>query len=167
MRRLKSNFALSAAIICFAGAAPPLFSSDRPDGQKQITLMQTLEGWKYPDSKLLGGASMGDGGNRLLPSIKCRAILTTPDPVEKVVDFYSEKLITPPEIISPSTKAEDMVPDGKSVSIQDDSQGRGLALRVIVVHKADTSTTLVISRTNDEKETHIAWSHYIRLGDKK
>jgi hypothetical protein len=167
MRRLQTLLALVAAIMCLAGMAPPLSSLSPPNGQKQITLMQTLEEWKYPDSKLHGGASMGDGGNRLLPSIKCRAILTTPDPIEKVVDFYSKKLNTPPETISPSTKAEDMVPDGKSVSIQDDSQGRGLALRVIVVHKADTSTTLVISRAKDEKETHIAWSHYIRLGDKK
>ena len=69
-------------------------------------------------------------------------------------------------MILPSTKAEDVVPDGKSVSIQDDSQGRTVAIRVIVVHKAGTSTTLVISRANDEKETHIAWSHYIRIGEK-
>jgi hypothetical protein len=167
MRPLQTLLALVAAIMCFAGMAPPLSSLSPPDGQNQITLMQTLEEWKYPDSILHGGASMSDGGNRLLQSIKCRAILTTPDPIEKVVDFYSKKLITPPDVILPNTKADELVPDGKSVSIQDDSQGRPLALKVIVVHKDDTSTTLVISRANDEKETHIAWSHYIRLGDKK
>jgi hypothetical protein len=167
MRPLQTILALGAAIICSGGMARPPVNSDRPNGQKQITLMQTLEEWKYPDSILHGGASMSDGGNRLLQSIKCRAILTTPDPIEKVVDFYSKKLITPPDVILPNTKADELVPDGKSVSIQDDSQGRPLALKVIVVHKDDTSTTLVISRANDEKETHIAWSHYIRLGDKK
>ena len=51
----------------------------------------------------------------------------------------------------------------KAVSIQDDSDGRPLTLRVIVVIKADTTTTLVISRAKTEKETHIAWSHYRRF----
>jgi hypothetical protein len=167
MRPLQTILALGAAIICSGGMARPPVNPDRPNGQKQITLMQTLEEWKYPDSILHGGASMSDGGNRMLQSIKCRAILTTPDPIEKVVNFYSKRLIAPPDVILPNTKADELVADGKSVSIQDDSQGRPLALKVIVVHKDDTSTTLVISRANDEKETHIAWSHYIRLGDKK
>jgi hypothetical protein len=47
--------------------------------------------------------------------------------------------------------------------MQNDSKGRPVAVHVIVVHKAKTSTTLVISRAKDEKETHIAWTHYIRL----
>jgi hypothetical protein len=50
--------------------------------------------------------------------------------------------------------------------MQDDSDGRPVSLRVIVVNKADTATTLVISRTDSEKETHIVWLHYLRLDDK-
>jgi hypothetical protein len=38
--------------------------------------------------------------------------------------------------------------------------------RVIVVNKADSSTTLVISRATGETETHIAWLHYFRLDGK-
>jgi hypothetical protein len=57
--------------------------------------------------------------------------------------------------------------DAKAVSIQDDSQGRPLTLRVIVVAKADTTTTLVISRADQEKETHIAWLHFMRLEGKR
>ena len=167
MRRLPTILVVGAVTMALVSLAPVLIPAVRADGTGQVSLMQTLAEWKYPDSKMLGGASMSDGGDRLVQSVKCRAVLTTPDPIEKVVDFYSKKLATPPDVILPSTKAEDLVPDGKSVSIQDDSQGRTVALRVIVVHKANASTTLVISRANDEKETHIAWLHYIRFGEKR
>jgi hypothetical protein len=164
MRRLQTNFALGASIMFFVVMALSPFRPARANGPGQISLMETLAEWKYPDSKMLGGASMSDGGNRMFQSIKCRAILSTADPIEKVIDFYSKKLVRPADAITPSTKTEDLAPDGSTVSIQDDSQGRPLTLRIIVVNKADTSTTLVISRANDEKETHIAWSHYIRVG---
>jgi hypothetical protein len=166
MRRLPTILVVSAATMALGSMALVLVRPARADGTGQITLMQTLAEWKYPDSKMLG-ASMSDGGNRLVQSVKCRAVLTTPDPIEKVIDFYSKKLVATPDVILPSTKAEDLASDGKSVSMQDDSQGRPVTIRVIVVNKADTSTTLVISRANDEKETHIAWSHYIRIGEKR
>jgi hypothetical protein len=47
-----------------------------------------------------------------------------------------------------------------------DRQDRPVTVRVIVVNKADSSTTLVISRARDETETHIAWLHYFRLDGK-
>jgi hypothetical protein len=167
MRPLPTILAFSGTTMALVVMASALVRPARADDTRRISLMQTLSEWKYPDSKMLGGASMSDGGNRLVQSVKCRAVLTTPDPIDKVIDFYSRKLVMPPDVILPSTKVEDMVPDGKSVAVQDDSQGRAVTLRVIVVNKADTSTTLVISRTNDEKETHIAWLHYIRIGEKR
>ena len=114
-----------------------------------ISLLQTLAEWKYPGSDHLGGPSMSDAGIPPMQAIKCKAILTTPDPADKVVAFYVEKL------------KKDAA---KTIASQDDSKGRPLTLRVFVVNKADTSTTLVISRAEGEEETHIAWSHYIRLG---
>jgi hypothetical protein len=36
-------------------------------------------------------------------------------------------------------------------------------MRVFVVNRADTSTTIVVTRAADEKETHIAWSEFIRI----
>ena len=33
---------------------------------------------------------MSDGGNRLVQSVKCRAVLTTPDPIKKVIGFCQE-----------------------------------------------------------------------------
>ena len=69
-------------------------------------------------------------------------------PIDKVVAFYVETL-----------KKD----DAKTISTQDDSKERQVALRVIVVNRIDTSTTLVISRAEGDKETHIAWSHHIRF----
>ena len=143
------------------------FRTARADPPGRISLLETLSEWKYPDSKMLDGASMSDGGNPTLQSIKCRAVLTTPDPIEKVIDFYSKKLATRSDAVLTGTKADALVPDGKSVSDPGRFQGRPVTVRVIAVNKAETSTTLVISRANDEKETHIAWLHYIRLGEKR
>jgi hypothetical protein len=56
--------------------------------------------------------------------------------------------------------------DGKSVATQDDSEDRPVKVRVIVVNRANTSTTLVISKATDEKETHISWLHYFRIDAK-
>lgn len=134
--------------------APPSASPPK------MTLMGTLADWKYPGSKMLGGASMSDGGNPLVADVKCQAILTTSDPLDKVVKFYSERIQTPPATGGPNPKADTKRADAKAVSNQDDSKGRPVALRVIVVSTADTTTTLVISRAESEKETHIAWSHY-------
>jgi hypothetical protein len=132
-----------------------------------VSLMETLSEWTYPGSKMLGGASMSDGGNPLVQSIKCRAVLTTPDPIEKVIEFYTQKLEATPATGRPGARAEVKDADAKSVATQDDSRGRPVALRVIVVNKADTTTTLVISRADTEKETHIAWLHYLRLDGKR
>jgi hypothetical protein len=145
----------TALLLRPAQAAPPA----------QISLMQTLSAWRYPGSTQLRGASMSDGGNPLVQSIKCQAILTTADPIEKVVAFYQKKVGTPAVTGRPEEKGAVKGADARSVATQDDSAGRPVAVRVIVVNKADTSTTLVISRADAEKETHIAWLHYIRLED--
>jgi hypothetical protein len=128
-----------------------------------MSLMESLSEWKYPGSNMRGGADMSDGGNPSVPDVKCRAILTTPDPIEKVIKFYSEMAGTSPAPVGPDAKAEVRKTDAKAVYTQDDSEGRPVTLRVIVVSKADTTTILVISRADGEKETHIAWSHYRRF----
>ena len=57
--------------------------------------MGMLSEWLYPGSKLHGKATMSDGGNPLLQSVKCTAVLTTADPIEKVVEFYTAKFDKP------------------------------------------------------------------------
>src|SRR5690242_12236615 len=102
-----------------AGASP----ADAP-AQGGVSLLGTLAEWQYPGSKLLGGASMSDGGNPLLQSVKCQAILTTADPDERVLGLYSEKLRTPRATGPQDVKVEVKGGDAKSVSTQDDSRGR-------------------------------------------
>lgn len=162
MRRLRTIATLGAITTAIILVAAQLVRPVQATQQTGITLMTVLSEWKYPGSNMPSGASMSDGGNPRLQSIKCRAILTTPDPIEKVIKFYSDKLETP---VAQKTAAEAKDAGAKSVSSQDDSRERAVTLRVIVVNKADTSTTLVISRAEAEKETHIAWLHYMRLGD--
>lgn len=133
----------------------------------RVTLLGNLAEWKYPGSKMPQGASMSDGGNPLLQSVNCQAVLTTADAVEKVVEFYSKKLGISPTTGLKNDEAEVKPTDAKSVSVQEDSQGRPVVLRIISVNKGETSTTLVISRAQGEKETHIAWSQYLRLDGKR
>jgi hypothetical protein len=147
MHRALKPLVLAGLFLVFATlAARNNVTAAPPD---QISLMQTLSAWKYPDTQMPNGASMSDGGYRGIQSVKCAAVLTTPDPIEKVIAFYAEKL-------GPG--------EARSVAVQDDSKGRPVTLRVFVVNRADTSTTLAISRAAGETETHIAWSHFIRVG---
>jgi len=167
MRRLRTILALGAPVTAAVLGAALLLRPARATQSGTVTLLGTLSEWKYPGSNMLGGASMSDGGNPLVKSVKCRAVLTTPDPIEKVIAFYSEKTGTPLAPGRQDAGAEVRNADAKSVSTQDDSKGRPVALQVVVVNKADTATTLVISRAKSETETHIAWLHYLRLDSKR
>jgi hypothetical protein len=153
--------AMSAVLLAAPRLSPAQATQANPPAG--MTLLGTLSEWKYPGSNMLGGATISDGGNPLVGDVRCQAILTTPDPIEKVARFYSEKLGTPPALDGQNARAEVKQADAKAVATQDDSDGRPVTLRVIVVSKADTTTTLVISRAKSEKETHIAWSHYRRF----
>ncbi len=154
--------AMSALLVAAPRPSPAQANQAAPPAR--MTLLGTLAEWKYPGSKMLGGATMSDGGNPLVPDVLCRAILTTPDPIDKVAKFYAEKIETPPAAGGgQNARADVKETDAKAISTQDDSEGRPVTLRVIVVNKADTTTTLVISRAKSEKETHIAWSHYRRF----
>ena len=150
--------ALVAALLLSPAQATP------PGG---VSLMETLSEWRYPGSNMLGGASMSDGGNPLVQSVKCRAILTTPDPIDKVIAFYSVKVGTPPAPRRQDARDPVKDSDAKSVSTQDDSQGRPVTLRVIVVNKADPTTTQVIRQGQAETETPIAWLHDLRLDGRR
>ena len=51
--------------------------------------------------------------------------------------------------------------DARSVTTLEDSADRPVTMHIMVVNKADTITTLVISRAKGEDLTHIAWTHYL------
>jgi hypothetical protein len=149
-----------AVLAILAMATVVLHASQDVHPKRSRSLMQLITQWKYPGSTLQGGASMGDGGNRSLQSGKCKAILTTPDPIDRVIAYYAEKFEVPPV---PEPGGNGREGDARSVATQNDSQGRPVTIRILVVNTADASTTLVISRDEGEKETHIAWLHYFRL----
>jgi hypothetical protein len=117
--------------------------------QESVSLLQTLELWKYPGSTMLEGASMSDAGNPDIQDVICKAVLTTPDAFDDVVRFYEKKAA---DVAQP-----------RAVIGQNDSKDRPIALRIFNVHRTATTTTLVISRGEGEKATHIAWSHYMKF----
>ena len=140
-----------AAVLPMMGVLLVASSIRTPAGPApgQVSLLQTLEVWKYPGSTMLGGASMSDAGNPDIQDVICKAVLTTPDGFDDVIKFYEKKT------------AETAQP--RAVTSQSDSKDRSIALRVFSVHRAEATTTLVISRAAAEKDTHIAWSHYMNL----
>jgi hypothetical protein len=129
-----------------------------PAPEADVKLMEELAEWTYPGSTF-GGAQMSDGGNPSEPSVNCHARLTTVDAFEKVIHFYEQKFVSGPQDIGGVTSNV----RGQSVSAQDDSSKRPVHLRVITVNRANSSTTLAISRVDGETETHIDWAHFVRL----
>ena len=124
--------------------------------------------WQYPDSKIKGAslsdaATLNGAGERTVPSVLYKTVLTTKDPMPKVIEYYKTKLM--PTASSKTAKPGDKAATdpGRSVSFNDDSEGRPVAIYVILVNTDKSSTTLVISREATESETHIAWTHYLKL----
>ena len=150
MNRIRCFSALAAMMLLVAGG---VVLKEAAATQEPSSLLQMIEQWKYPGSKMVGGATMSDGGNPEIEDLKCRTVLTTPDPFEAVVRFYDEK----------TGEGPDKSPEARAVQSQDDSQDRPVAVKVISVHRLEVSTTLVITRGEKEKETHIAWSQYRRF----
>ncbi len=133
-----------------------------------VRLMPLIAEWQYPGSKI-NGASMEDAatvnrsGVRTVPSILCKTVLTTQDPVAKVMEYYETKLKQRGKLEAAEPEGKSRTEPGESVMFHDDSQGRPLAVRIIIVNTSESSTTLVISRGDTESETHIAWTHYMRF----
>src|SRR4051812_3823178 len=105
MRRIWTMIGLGAAAGVALTSAALCRGTVRADQPRGTSLLGTLAEWSYPGSSLLDGANMSDGGNPRVPSVLCRAVLTTPDPFEKVVAFYAEKLGTPPPTVRKEAKA--------------------------------------------------------------
>jgi hypothetical protein len=157
---LKSRITL-AAFAVLAGAYS-LGLADEPPAEKGVTLMGMLSEWMYPGAKF-HGAETSDAAVSEISSIKSKAVLTTPDDAEKIVAFYREKLKVDAAGTNLGEKDGERITTKRSVSIQDDSDGRPLKLFIIAINETGSSTTLVISRSETEKTTHIAWSNFRQL----
>jgi hypothetical protein len=145
-----------------------LASTAMGQAQQQLSLLQSIAQWQYPGAKMKGGATMSDAGTtnsfgeRTIQSVQCKAILTTEDAISEVVEYYKNK---PTPVVSKASASEEKTTEasGRSVTFHEDSEGRPVAIHVILINTDKTSTTLVISRAATESETHIAWTQYRKL----
>jgi len=143
-------------------AFPPLGHT-----QEAPSLLTMIAQWQYPDSTMNGGtlgdaATLNGAGERTVPSILYKTVLTTQDPMPKVIEYYKNKLLPPAGSKADSADEKAVPASGRSVMFQEDSEGRPVAIQVILVNTEKASTTLVISRGATEAETHIAWTHYLK-----
>ena len=147
----------------------PLDLASVPAGDGK-TLMGMLGPWAYPGATWLDGAEMADGGIPELPSVKCKTVLVTPYSFEQVTKYYAEKLGIDEkkgEALKATPGAGGKAVAVINVSVLDEGVERPVKLQIITVNKPDSSTTLVISQAAEERETHIAWSHFQQAGDAK
>jgi hypothetical protein len=137
-------------------------------GQDIPSLMTAIAEWQYPGADI-SGASLSDAattnasGERKVPSVQYKTVLTTKDPMAKVIQYYNAKLKPVSGTIPGSANDKPATDFGRSVTFQDDSENRPLAIHIILVNSDNSSTTLVISRAEKESETHIAWTRYLRF----
>ena len=149
-------------LLALLASAPFCYTQESP------SLMTMIAQWQYPDSKI-NGATMSDAatlngaGDRTVQSILYKTLLTTKDPMLKVVEYYKSKLMPPAGSKTAKPQEKTAADSGRSVTMHEDSEGRPVAVQVILVNTEKASTTLVISRAATELETHIAWTHYVKL----
>jgi hypothetical protein len=153
---------ITIPILAVLSSACNLALADDPPSEKSVTLLGMLSEWQYPGSKF-NGAESSDAAVSDISSIKSKAVLTTPDSAEKVVAFYRQYLKVDSAGKNLGEKEDERITTKRSVSIQDDSDGRPLKLFIIAINETGSSTTLVVSRSEGEKTTHIAWSNFRQL----
>jgi hypothetical protein len=132
-----------------------------------LHLLATVAEWQYPGSRINGAmmedaATVNRSGQRTVPSVLCKTVLTTKDPIAKVIKYYETKLKPGADSKTAKPERKSGSEPGRSVMFHDDSQGRPLRIHIIIVNTEKSSTTLIISRAETESETHIAWTHYVR-----
>lgn len=159
-RKLSLAALVVVSLVCRGGVAdeaPPAEAAPK----KSVTLMGMLLEWSYPESKF-NGAQMSDAAVKDISSVKSKAILTTPDSIEKVMDFYRKKLNVDAEGKNLDEKQGERITTARSVLIQDASGDRS-HVYVIAINEVKSSTTLVVSWADGDDVTRIAWSNYRQL----
>lgn len=157
---LRNRFALAAfGVLAISGS---FGLGDDPPPKETVTLLGMLSEWHYPGSKF-GGAESSDAAVTDISSSKSQAVLTTTDSAEKVVAFYRQKLNVDASGKNLGGKEGERITTKRSVLIQDNSAGRPLKLYILAINETGSSTTLVVSRSEGEATTHIAWSNFRKL----
>jgi hypothetical protein len=157
---------LRSTVIALASLTAIVAAESWCQGEEPPTLMTAIAQWQYPGSKI-NGASLSDAetvnasGQRTAPSVQYKTVLTTKDPLDKVVQYYEAKLKPVSDAKAAGRLGESRPASGRSVTFHNDSENRPVAIHIILVNTGKSSTTLVISRAEKESETHIAWSRYV------
>lgn len=157
---MQAVYPITAKLLIFACA---IVASHNALADEPVPLIGTIVKWRYPEAEI-GKSEMSDGatisadGQRTIQSSVLKATMATTDSVDQVLAFYRDLLTRNPANderlgIGPSV--------GRSVVFSDDSEGRPFEFHSIVVNSANTSTTLVITRGQDEQQTCITWKQYL------
>ncbi|QDT71707.1 hypothetical protein [Lacipirellula limnantheis] len=158
MRHLSSPLAFSLSLP-LAIAMLVTASADEP-----VSLMDTVVKWRYPDaeianSRMSDAATIAADAARTVPSVVLSTTMSTSDSVEKVLKYYRELLTRNPE----NDKKLGVDPKvGRSVVFSDESDGRDFAFHTIMVNTANSSTTLIVTRAQNEERTRITWKQYLK-----
>ena len=158
MRRIDRAMPLSFVLLC-ATVVAHTASADEP-----VTLFGTIMKWRYPDaeiakSEMSDAATIAADGKCTTPSSVLKTTMATPDSVDKVLAFYRDLLTrsaTNDEKLGIGPKV------GRSVVFSDESAERPFAFHTIFVNSANASTTLIVTRGNDEEQTRITWQQYLK-----
>jgi len=158
MRRTYLVMPMSLALFC-ATVVSVTASADEP-----LELIGTVVKWRYPDaeiakSEMSDAATVDADGKRTVPSSVLKTTLVTGDSVDKVLAFYRDLLNRNPANDSRLGIGPQV---GRSVIFSDESEGYPFAFHTIVVNSANTSTTLIITRGDDENYTRITWKQYVK-----
>jgi|GEM_PF-1606313 len=153
---------ISLATLVVLPFACCLGMADEAPPEEKVTLMGMLLEWRYPEAKF-NGAETSDAAVKEISAIKSKAVLTTPDSAEKVMAFYRKKLNVDAEGRNLDEKEGERITTDRSVLIQDVAGDRTSKLYVIAINGTKSSTTLVVSRTDGDDVTRIAWSDYRQL----
>lgn len=109
-----------------------------------------LEPYRYPKAEGGRGASQTN-------NLYCER-LTSSDDFEKVAAFYQKKAGNELDALAPDS----IQANGLGQASIDDSNKRSVSLRTWVNHTDSYSLTVVVSRTKEEKVTHIILSYWKR-----
>lgn len=164
---LMSKMILPIASALFVFLTGELGFAEEPAKKETVTLMGMLHEWIYPESKFQG-AQVSDAAMTDVSAIKSKAVLTTPDPFEKVLGHYLKKLNVDADGKNLNEKPGERTTTERSVLVQDiskelPSQETHRKLVVINVNGPRSSMTLVLSRCDHDEVTQIAWSNFRQL----
>lgn len=118
-----------------------------------------LKDWRYPNSQMMRGGGSG-GSNPQAKVMTHQGHYFTEDPIEKVIEYYEQKANVKRGAQGVNAVVgEPGAPQGVIMGIQSDLAERPVKIWALTYHEGTTSDNdtfcVIVSRTNEEKQTHI------------